>query len=108
MAARAWCNNEVAYLAWHTDGKTDGCLGFMITRIRFDTNGHEVKRRNLPTWAVFDTQSNPAWEEQDPSVWPIQKLSWRDLTLRRSRNTLTPRPHTLRHYAACRTMPRES
>lgn len=28
VAARAWCNNEVAYLVWKSDGKIDGCLGF--------------------------------------------------------------------------------
>ena len=82
--ARAFCNNEVAYLAWKTDGKINDCLGFMITRINLDTG----ERRLLPAWVAFDTQSNPKWEEQDTSVWPIQKFSWRDLTLRRSRNTL--------------------
>jgi len=86
--ARAWCNNEVAYLAWKTDGKIGGCLGFMITRIHVDTG----ERRILPAWVAFDTQSNPDWEEQDTSVWPVQKFSWRDLTLRRSRNTLAVRP----------------
>lgn len=84
VSARAWCNNEVAYLAWKSDGKFDGCLGFMITRIDLDTN----ERKLLPSWVAFDTQSNPDWEEQDTSVWPIQKFSWRDLTLRRSRNSL--------------------
>jgi len=82
--ARAFCNNEVAYLAWKTDGKINDCLGFMITRINLDTG----ERRLLPAWVAFDTQSNPKWEEQDTSVWPIQKFSWRDLPLRRSRNTL--------------------
>jgi len=84
VEARAFCNNEVAYLAWKTDGKINDCLGFMITRINLDTG----ERRLLPAWVAFDTQSNPKWEEQDTSVWPIQKFSWRDLTLRRSRNTL--------------------
>lgn len=92
ILARAWCNNEVAYLAWKTDGKIDGCLGFMITRIHLDTG----ERRILPTWVAFDTQSNPNWEEQDTSVWPIQKFSWRDLTLRRSRNTLAMREGAFR------------
>jgi hypothetical protein len=90
--ARAWCNNEVAYLVWKTDGKIDGCLGFMITRIHLDADGKEVQRRILPAWVAFKTQSNPDWEEQDTSVWPIQKFSWRDLTLRRSRDTLDVRP----------------
>jgi phosphatidylserine/phosphatidylglycerophosphate/cardiolipin synthase-like enzyme len=87
IAARAWCNNEVAYLAWKLDGKIDGCLGFMITRVNLDTG----ERRLLPSWVAFHTQSNPDWEEQDTSVWPIQKFWWRDLTLRRSRNTLAIR-----------------
>jgi phosphatidylserine/phosphatidylglycerophosphate/cardiolipin synthase-like enzyme len=92
VKARAFCNNEVAYLAWQTDGHIDGCLGFMITRIHLDLAGHETERRNLPSWVAFDTQSNPDWEPQDTSVWPIQKFSWRDLTLRRSRDTLNTRP----------------
>ena len=87
VSAKAWCNNEVAYLAWKTDGRIDGCLGFMITRVNLDTG----ERRLLPAWVAFDTQSNPDWEEQDTSVWPIQKFSWSDLTLRRSRNTLAIR-----------------
>ncbi len=92
VLAQACCNNEVAYLAWQTDGKVDGCLGFMITRIHLDAAGREVERRILPTWVAFETQSNPDWEEQDTSVWPIQKFSWRDLTLRKSRNTRATRP----------------
>ena len=92
VTARAWCNKEVAYLAWKTDGRIDGCLGFMITRIHLDDHGNEVERRNLPSWVAFDTQSNPKWEPQDTSVWPIQKFAWRDLTLRRSRDALTTRP----------------
>ena len=87
IEARAFCNNEVAYLAWKTDGKIKDCLGFMITRINLDTD----ERRLLPAWVAFNTQSNPKFEEQDTSVWPIQKFSWRDLTLRRSRNTLQVR-----------------
>src|SRR5437868_12452365 len=90
IKARAWCNNEVAYLAWDTNGKINGCLGFTITRIHVDDKGGE-ERRILPAWVAFKTQSNPDWEEQDTSVWPVQKFSWRDLTLRRSRNTLQVR-----------------
>src|SRR5215510_7949958 len=90
--ARAWCNNEVAYLAWKTDGKIGGCLGFMITRIHLDTG----ERRILPAWVAFNTQSNPEWEPQDTSVWPVQKFSWRDLTLRRSRDSLNVRKGPLR------------
>jgi len=86
IAAKAWCNNEVGYLAWKTDEPIADCLGFMIRRLHFDLQGTEVARRILPAWVAFRTQSNPEWEEQDTSVWPVQKFSWRDLTLRRSRN----------------------
>jgi hypothetical protein len=48
VSARAWCNNEVAYLAWSTDDRIDGCLGFVVTRIDLDTG----ERRLLPTWVV--------------------------------------------------------
>ncbi len=92
VKARAFCNDEVAYLAWETDGKIIGSLGFMITRIFVDSG----ERRVLPTWVAFKSQSNPDWEEQDTSVWPIQKFSWRDLTLRKSRNTLATRTGPLR------------
>jgi phosphatidylserine/phosphatidylglycerophosphate/cardiolipin synthase-like enzyme len=84
--ARAWCNNEVAYLAWQTDARIPDCLGFMITRIHLDEHGNDPERRILPAWAAFKTQSNPNWEQQDTSVWPVQKFSWRDLTLRRLRD----------------------
>lgn len=90
--AKAFCNDEVAYLAWETDGKIKGCLGFMVTRIFLDTG----ERRVLPSWVAFQSQSNPDWEVQDTSVWPIQKFAWRDLTLRKSRNTLATRTGPLR------------
>ncbi|MFS2157187.1 phospholipase D-like domain-containing protein [Pseudomonas sp. Pseusp122] len=92
IKAKAFCNDEVAYLAWETDGRIDGCLGFLITRIFVDTG----ERRVLPSWVAFESQSNPEWEEQDTSVWPIQKFSWRDLTLRKSRNKLDSRSGPLR------------
>lgn len=92
VKARVFCNDEVAYLAWETDGKIPGCLGFMITRIFVETG----ERRVLPSWVAFKTQSNPDWEAQDTSVWPTQKFSWRDLTLRRSRDSLATRSGPLR------------
>ncbi len=95
--AGAWCNGEVAYLAWHAK-KIDKCLGFMITRIH-ETGDDAGQRRILPTWIAFTDQSNPDWQEQDASVWPIQSFEWRDLTLRRSRNTTAVRPIDFRvHY----------
>jgi hypothetical protein len=92
--ARAWCNNEVAYLAWSIDSRIDGLLGFMIVRVHEDTG----ERRLLPAWVAFQGQSNPDWLPQDTSVWPIQKFEWRDLTLRRGRDNLDFRQPFPCHY----------
>ncbi|HUO40150.1 MAG TPA: phospholipase D-like domain-containing protein [Mycobacterium sp.] len=89
--AGAWCNGEVAYLAWDMAQPLPDCLGFMVTRVH-ETGEEAGARRVLPTWLAFSDQSNPQWIEQDSSVWPIQGFQWRDLTLRRSRNTTTVRP----------------
>ncbi len=95
---RAWQNGEVAYLAWEVDQKIPDCLGFMVTRVH-ETGADAGQRRILPTWIAFTDQSNPEWEEQDSSVWPIQSFNWRDLTLRKSRNTTAVRPIDFRvHY----------
>jgi hypothetical protein len=91
VKAGAWCNGEVAYLAWEADGPIADCLGFMIVRVQVTADGVET-RRVLPTWIAFIDQSNPQWLDQDSSVWPIQQYQWRDLTLRRSRDTTAVRP----------------
>jgi hypothetical protein len=93
----AWCNGEVAYLAWKAP-RIEGCLGFMVTRIH-ETGQDAGQRRILPSWIAFTDQSNPDWFAQDTSVWPIQNYEWRDLTLRRSRDQATVRPIDFRvHY----------
>lgn len=79
--AVALSNNEVAYIAWDVEGMIPGCLGFDIVR---RIAGEEEKR--LPTWVPFKGQGNPNWNPQDTGVWPVQKTSWRDLTLRRRRD----------------------
>jgi len=80
--ARAYANNEVAFIAWQLDGMINDCLGFDIVRIRPD--GAEPDK-GLPTWVAFPGQKNPDWIPQDTGVWPVQKLWWRDLTLRQHR-----------------------
>jgi phosphatidylserine/phosphatidylglycerophosphate/cardiolipin synthase-like enzyme len=96
--AGAWANGEVAYLAWSVEKAIPGCLGFMITRVH-DTGPDAGQRRILPTWIAFTDQSNPEWLAQDSSVWPVQSFEWRDLTLRRSRDTTNVRPIDFRvHY----------
>lgn len=90
--ARAWANNEVAYLAWDVDGKIDGCLGFDVVRVFLNDDGTEKERVRCPTWVAFKGQRNPHWLPQDTGVWPVQKLSWRDLTLRKRRDKTARRP----------------
>jgi len=85
-AARAYANNQVAFVAWHVDQPVPGCLGFELTRIYSD--GTE---RILAAWAPFKEQSNPDFNAQDTSVWPVQKFCWRDLTVRQSRDGTTVR-----------------
>jgi phosphatidylserine/phosphatidylglycerophosphate/cardiolipin synthase-like enzyme len=81
--ASAYANNEVALISWQVDEMIAGCLGFDIVRIR--TDGAEAPK-GLATWVPFPDQENPTWTPQDTGVWPIQKLFWRDLTLRRHRS----------------------
>lgn len=88
ISARAIANNEVAYLAWSVDEPIAGCLGFDITRIYPDTG----EEKPLASWVPFKGQANPDWTPQSTRVWPIQKLSWRDLTLRKRRDRLALRP----------------
>jgi phosphatidylserine/phosphatidylglycerophosphate/cardiolipin synthase-like enzyme len=97
--AHAWANNEVAYVAWDIDGKIDGCLGFEVTRVYLNDDGSVARRADgtedrvkCAAWVAFKGQSNPHWLPQDTGVWPVQKLSWRDLTLRKKRDAMTRRP----------------
>ena len=98
-SANAWANNEVAYVAWDTDGKIPGCLGFEVTRVYLDAAGNVAKRPDgsddrvkCAAWVAFKGQRNPDWLPQDTGVWPVQKFSWRDLTLRKKRDGMTRRP----------------
>lgn len=98
-SARAWANNEVAYVAWDIDGKIDDCLGFDVTRVYLNDDGSIALRPDgsqdrvkCATWVAFKGQRNPHWVPQDTGVWPVQKLSWRDLTLRKKRDGMTRRP----------------
>jgi hypothetical protein len=98
-SARAWANNEVAYVAWNTDGRIAGCLGFEVTRVYLDAAGNVAKRPDgsddrvkCAAWVAFKGQRNPDWVPQDTGVWPVQKFSWRDLTLRKKRKGMQRRP----------------
>lgn len=98
-SAKAWANNEVAYIAWDTDGKIPNCLGFEVTRVYLDAAGNVAKRPDgsedrvkCAAWVAFKGQRNPDWIPQDTGVWPVQKFSWRDLTLRKRRDGMKRRP----------------
>ncbi|HWR98574.1 MAG TPA: phospholipase D-like domain-containing protein [Candidatus Methanoperedens sp.] len=88
ISAQAYTNNEVAFVAWEVDGVIPGCLGFEVTRIRSDKPAGDPEReRVLPSWLPFEGQKNPGRKPQTTAVWPIQKLTWRDLTLRKKRDS---------------------
>jgi hypothetical protein len=98
-SANAWANNEVAYVAWNTDAKILDCLGFEVTRVYLDAAGNVAKRPDgsedrvkCAAWVAFKGQHNPDWVPQDTGVWPVQKFSWRDLTLRKRRDGMKRRP----------------
>lgn len=102
-SARAYANNEVAYIAWDIDGKIEDCLGFEITRVYLDGDGNPARRRDgsedrvkCAAWVAFKGQRNKHWIPQDTGVWPVQKLSWRDLTLRKRRDGMERRPDEVR------------
>jgi phosphatidylserine/phosphatidylglycerophosphate/cardiolipin synthase-like enzyme len=95
--AHAYANNEVAYLAWAVDQDTiPGCLGFNIVREYPDSAGLVTEERPLAAYVAFEGQSNPDWQAQNTTVWPVQKFSWRDLTLRKRRDQATRRPDNVR------------
>jgi phosphatidylserine/phosphatidylglycerophosphate/cardiolipin synthase-like enzyme len=85
---RAASNNEVSFISWDLDAFIPGCAGFEIVRI-YPDSGEE---RCLASWVPFAGQTNEKWLPQDTGVWPVQKTSWRDLTLRRRRDSLDMRP----------------
>jgi hypothetical protein len=100
--ARAYCNNEVAFIAWEVEGSIPGCLGFELTRIYLNDDGTVALRNGVPdripcaSWVAFKGQKNPHWLPQNTGIWPVQKLSWRDLTLRKKRDGLKRRPDEVR------------
>jgi len=69
-----------------------------VTRIH-ETGKDQGQHRILPTWVALTDQNNPNWNEQDSSVWSIQNFQWRDLTLRKRRDTTSVRPIDFKvHY----------
>src|SRR5215208_737258 len=103
ISVRGYANNEVAYVAWDIDGKINDCLGFEVTRVYVDESGNVMRRADgredrvkCAAWVAFEGQRNPNWIAQDTGVWPVQKLSWRDLTLRKRRDGARRRPDEVR------------
>lgn len=99
VRACAYANNEVGYVAWDLDEKIEGCLGFEVTRVYLNADGSVALRPDgsedrvrCASWVGFSGQRNPHWLPQHTGIWPVQKLSWRDLTLRKKRDGLQRRP----------------
>ena len=97
--ACAYANNEVAYIAWNLDGPIEGCLGFEVTRVYLNADESVALRADgtedrvrCASWVGFPGQRNPHWQPQHTGIWPVQKLEWRDLTLRKKRDGLRLRP----------------
>jgi len=88
VSATAFANNEIALIAWTLKVAIPDCMGFEVTRIYTDTGEERV----LPAWVPFEGQKNPDWKPQTTSIWPIQKLYWSDLTVRKRRDQTTLRP----------------
>jgi hypothetical protein len=80
---KAFTNGEISYLSWTLTKMIPGCFGFEVTRLYPD---HPADDTVLPAWVAFTGQSNKKWLPQNTSVWPVQKLSWKDLTLRKKRD----------------------
>src|SRR5476649_60996 len=92
LAVSAFANNEVALIAWSLDAPIPGCLGFEVTRVYLtpgDADTPAGTRRGLASWVPFEGQDNPQWNAESTSVWPIQKMFWRDLTVRQRREQAT-------------------
>jgi hypothetical protein len=86
IAARAFANNEIIYIAWKVDEAIPGCRGFDIKRIDSKTGSST----SLPAWVPFDGQRNEGWKSRDTSVWPVQRFSWKDLTWRDELDKIRP------------------
>jgi phosphatidylserine/phosphatidylglycerophosphate/cardiolipin synthase-like enzyme len=79
MNALAIANNDVAVVAWLSEQKIPGCLGFAVYRTDLSSGTTEA----LPAWVGFKGGSNPGWQQQTTEVWPVQKFHWKDLTAKR-------------------------
>lgn len=76
--AIAIANNDTVFLSWCYDEKIPQCMGFAV--YRRDSTGQKMA---LPAWVGFKGGSNPDWQHKDTTVWPVQKLGWRDFTATR-------------------------
>src|SRR4051794_32901798 len=80
--AKAIANGDVVILGWDLDvWFLEGLLGFHIVRQYVDDADQVVEERPLASYVAFTGQSNPGWQPQNTTVWPVQKFTWRDLTL---------------------------
>jgi hypothetical protein len=93
--ANAFANNEVVFLAWRQPRRVNGLLGFEVTRIYVSDGGPDAPAGHemvLPAWVPFKGQRNSEWAPQTTTIWPVQKFSWRDLTVRQHHEGISLRP----------------
>jgi len=60
-SARAFANNEVAFISWNLREMIPGCLGFDVVRIMVEpsVDGPE-EPKGLATWVPFEDQLDTA------------------------------------------------
>ena len=78
ISARAYANNSVIYIAWLLDGAIAECRGFDVRRVDVATG----QEKSLPAWVPFRGQTNTGWQPGTTATWPVQRMSWKDLTWR--------------------------
>jgi hypothetical protein len=93
--AIAFCDNDVALVAWSDGHRIAGCMGFAIDRI--DAAGTETA---LPSLAVFPGFTPKPG--QTTASFPVQKFYWKDPYTRLVADQTGSRPFSLQGRAARR------
>ena len=77
MKALAFCNNDIAVIAWTFGGKLANCIGFAIYRIDVLAGTQTA----LPAMATFKNQA--ATDGRTTEDDPVQKFFWKDVYAKR-------------------------
>ena len=77
MPALAFCNNDIAVVAWTFDKHLNNCIGFAVYQ-RDIVAGSELALPALAQFATQDVHANLTTADA-----PVQKFWWKDLYARR-------------------------